>query len=140
MYAVGMDENHINALLLPVSSHGSATYQSTVMGEAISSNSGLPAITFNIGYTKNNMPIGVELIGRKFHERELIEMAYAFEQGQPRRMKPTMPPANKTFESMDISQYNNLISQYTQYFSILILLYNIKCFYNSSKLSIGFYY
>ncbi len=106
-----MDKNHFDALVLPVSNHGTATYEiSTVANETISSNSGLPAITFPIGFSADGMPMGIEFIARKFHEGDLIALAYAYEQSQPQRILPTMPPANPLFEGMDMAQYNNFIT------------------------------
>ncbi len=48
---------------------------------------GLPAISTTCGYDKNNLPIGMSLIGRPFDEETLIQVADAFEQG----FKPVAP-------------------------------------------------
>ena len=41
---------------------------------------GLPAIAFPAGFDRNNMPIGVQLIGKSFDESTLLRVAYTFEQ------------------------------------------------------------
>lgn len=41
---------------------------------------GLPAISIPGGFTKNNLPMGLQLIGKAFSEVELYQFAYAFEQ------------------------------------------------------------
>ena len=45
----------------------------------------LPAISTTCGYSANNMPIGMSLIGRKFDEATLIQAADAFEAGFEKR-------------------------------------------------------
>lgn len=42
---------------------------------------GLPAISTPCGYDKNGMPIGMSVIGRKFDETTVIQVADAYEQG-----------------------------------------------------------
>lgn len=42
---------------------------------------GLPAISIPCGFDKNNMPIGLQLIGRSFEEETVLNTAYAFEHG-----------------------------------------------------------
>ncbi len=41
---------------------------------------GVPAISIPCGYTLNNLPIGLQLIGRHFEEEKLIQAAHAYEQ------------------------------------------------------------
>lgn len=107
-----MTEKKLDAFLIPVSSYGSATYKSeTFFNESIASNAGLPGITFNIGYTKEGMPVGVELIGKKYSEAILLEIAHVYEKNSTKKIKPIMPEANKKISSLSISEYNNLISQ-----------------------------
>lgn len=107
-----MNHYQLDALLIPVSTLGDATYNSkSMINESLASNSGLPGITINLGYTHNeNMPIGAELIGKQFSEGKLIGMAYAYEKKTLHRILPTMPEENSALDELDISQYNNLLT------------------------------
>ncbi|MCX7881352.1 MAG: aspartyl/glutamyl-tRNA amidotransferase subunit A [Patescibacteria group bacterium] len=40
---------------------------------------GLPAISFPVGLDKNNLPIGLQLVGRYFEEKEILNLSYQFE-------------------------------------------------------------
>jgi aspartyl-tRNA(Asn)/glutamyl-tRNA(Gln) amidotransferase subunit A len=44
---------------------------------------GLPAISLPCGFTAENLPVGLQLIGRRRRERTLLRAAYAFEQATP---------------------------------------------------------
>jgi amidase len=54
---------------------------------------GLPAITVPAGFTGNDLPIGLELMGRAFTEPLLLKLAYAYEQGTKHRRPPATTPA-----------------------------------------------
>jgi aspartyl-tRNA(Asn)/glutamyl-tRNA(Gln) amidotransferase subunit A len=41
---------------------------------------GLPALSIPCGFDSNNLPIGLQLIGRHFDEKTLLRVSYAFEQ------------------------------------------------------------
>lgn len=41
---------------------------------------GLPAISFPCGFTRDGLPIGLQLIGRAFEEASLLRIAYSYEQ------------------------------------------------------------
>jgi amidase len=41
---------------------------------------GLPAISVPCGFTPEGLPVGIQLIGRRWGDRALLEIAYAFEQ------------------------------------------------------------
>jgi len=121
-----MKQNHLDALLVPISTTGAATYDPIKVNTwraPISSNAGLPAITINLGYTDSDkMPIGVELIGKQYSEGTLIEMAYAYEKNSQPRIIPIRLEKNSEFEKLDIPAYNNLLTSigYKSYYEILI--------------------
>ena len=60
---------------------------------ALSSQSGLPAISMPAGFTSDGLPTALELLGRPFADAKLVSFAFAFEQGGRRRRAPPSTPA-----------------------------------------------
>ncbi|ESW94774.1 hypothetical protein X769_31760 [Mesorhizobium sp. LSJC268A00] len=59
----------------------------------LSAVTGFPAIAIPAGFTSDNLPIGMELLGRPFADDRLVAMAYAYEQAlRPRQSPNTTPP------------------------------------------------
>ncbi len=54
---------------------------------------GFPAITVPAGFTVENLPVGLEFLGRPFAETTLFKLAYAYEQGTRNRKPPASTPA-----------------------------------------------
>ena len=48
---------------------------------------GHPAMTVNAGFTKNNLPVGLQLVGRRFEDKKMIEAAINLEQMLCQSMK-----------------------------------------------------
>jgi len=44
---------------------------------------GLPAVSIPCGIDKNGLPVGLQLVGKRFGEKDIIRAAYAFEQARP---------------------------------------------------------
>jgi Asp-tRNA(Asn)/Glu-tRNA(Gln) amidotransferase A subunit family amidase len=97
-YLAAMDEMRIDVLAIPT-----ATYPPRVNGDrdmsAAGTRSGIasalhwPAALVPMGYTYENLPSGLQLIGRPWSEPILIEIAYAYEQATQHRVPPsTVPP------------------------------------------------
>jgi len=109
-----MKQYDVDVLLIPISTNGTSTYDTRTLNTSyapISSNTGLPAITMNFGYTaKEHMPVGVEIIGRQFDEPTLIEIAFAYEKHFSPRVPPTLPKANLRLVKYSITEINNLIT------------------------------
>ena len=59
----------------------------------LSAHSGLPALAMPAGFTADGLPVSVELLGRRWHDARLVQLAYAFEQANPRRRAPFTTPA-----------------------------------------------
>ncbi len=53
---------------------------------------GFPAITVPAGFTSDELPIGLEFLGRPFSERELLSYAFGFEQATRHRRPPRTTP------------------------------------------------
>ncbi len=54
---------------------------------------GVPAISLNCGYNKNNLPIGLQIIGKHFSEETILRAAFNFEQNNDvEKRKPSIKP------------------------------------------------
>jgi Asp-tRNA(Asn)/Glu-tRNA(Gln) amidotransferase A subunit family amidase len=89
-----MDEFEIDALVYPTLRQQAARIGERQGGDncRLSAQSGLPAITVPAGFTTDDMPVGLEMLSRRFTEPKLIEFAYAFEQGTKHRRPPSSTP------------------------------------------------
>ena len=58
----------------------------------IAPHSGQPAITVPMGYVDNNLPLGLQILGRPFSEEKLFQYAYAYEQATQHRKPPLLFP------------------------------------------------
>jgi len=67
----------------------------------IASHSGLPALTMPAGFTRDGVPVGVELLARPFEENRLIALGYAYEQVA----KPRRPPSRTPSLVSDVLSY-----------------------------------
>ncbi|WP_353007022.1 amidase family protein [Mesorhizobium sp. M0976] len=60
---------------------------------SLSAVTGFPAMAIPAGFTSDNLPIGMELLGRPLGDHRLVALAYAYEQAvRPRRSPNTTPP------------------------------------------------
>lgn len=59
----------------PIHQHSKADNKYTIVANMI----GGPAISIPCGFDNNNLPIGLQLIGRQFGEEDIIRAAYSFE-------------------------------------------------------------
>lgn len=59
----------------------------------VSAISGFPAITVPAGFTRDGLPVGVELLGRPWSESTLLNLAHAYEQATRHRKPPGSTPA-----------------------------------------------
>lgn len=58
----------------------------------IAAQSQCPAISVPGGLTDEGLPVGVEVVGKPYHEHQLVEMAYAYEQAVDPRSPPESAP------------------------------------------------
>jgi aspartyl-tRNA(Asn)/glutamyl-tRNA(Gln) amidotransferase subunit A len=40
----------------------------------------VPGLTFPVGFDSQNLPVGMQLMGRRFNERMLFRMGHAYQQ------------------------------------------------------------
>jgi aspartyl-tRNA(Asn)/glutamyl-tRNA(Gln) amidotransferase subunit A len=52
---------------------------------------GLPAVSIPAGFSKDNMPVGAQIIGPPFEEEKILSLAYAYEHVNDSLMKGTPP-------------------------------------------------
>ena len=90
-----LDEQELDALLYPTIRRTARPIGQPQPGSncALSATSGLPAITVPAGFADDDMPVGVELLGRAWAEPRLLELAYAYEQGTGHRRAPDFTPS-----------------------------------------------
>jgi Asp-tRNA(Asn)/Glu-tRNA(Gln) amidotransferase A subunit family amidase len=91
---VAMAEAQVDALIYPT-----VRRQPALIGEwqhgtncHLSGHIGFPAITVPAGFSKDGLPIGVEILARRWQEPLLIELAYAYEQATKHRRLPASTP------------------------------------------------
>jgi amidase len=45
------------------------------------------------GHTRNNLPVGIEFIGKSFDDLRLLQVAYGYEQATKKRKSPQTTPS-----------------------------------------------
>jgi amidase len=63
-----------------------------IRGGGIVASTGLPGIVMPAGYTKDNLPVGIEFIGKSFDDLRLLQIAYGYEQATQKRQSPRITP------------------------------------------------
>ncbi len=98
VYLAAMENARVDALILPVASHppkinGDRNLTPTGGTTWIASGLHWPAAVVPMGYTYEDLPSGLQIVGRPWSEPTLIEIAYAYEQATHHRKPPaTTPP------------------------------------------------
>ena len=93
-----MDRNQLGALVYPTWNNPPAKigdfkgYRGD-NSQLIAPHTGQPAFTVPMGYTYDNLPAGLQFLGRSFDEATLIKYAYAYEQATRHRKAPALFPA-----------------------------------------------
>ncbi|MFX3634556.1 MAG: amidase family protein [Candidatus Pristimantibacillus sp.] len=90
-----MADNDLDALIFPTSAKQIVAIggdQTIGDGFKLSSFTGYPTVTVPAGFTTDNMPVGIDFIGRPFSEATLIKLAYSYEQSTQHRQAPELTP------------------------------------------------
>jgi amidase len=61
-------------------------------GANLTSPTGLPGVIVPAGYTKENLPVAVQFVGKSFTDLTLLQVAYAYEQATKKRRAPALTP------------------------------------------------
>ena len=85
-----MNDSRLDAVVYPVVKRIAPTIGGNQLGsnEALSPQTGFPAMNVPAGFTPRGFPVGMELLGRPFAEATLIAIAYSFEQATRHRKPP----------------------------------------------------
>ena len=94
----GMDRYHVGALIYPTWNNppakvGDLSGYKGDNSQVIAPHTGQPAFTVPMGFTYDNLPAGIQFLGRPFDEPTLIRFTYAYEQGTKHRKPPALFPA-----------------------------------------------
>lgn len=108
-----MDDLQLDVLIYPVDAFGAAQEDAAGANCALSAYSGMPALVMRGGFSQDQppLPIGIEILGRKFDEPTLLEIAYAWELHTGWRRPPTLTSAvadDPDLPSLDIAAFNRL--------------------------------
>ncbi len=92
-----MTEHNLDALAYPTWSNpprliGDLNSPHGDNSQHIAPHTGFPAITVPMGYVKENLPVGLQLVGRAFAEPTLIRLGFAYEQATGHRRPPNSTP------------------------------------------------
>jgi amidase len=92
-----MDSLHLDALVYPTWSNpprliGDLNTPHGDNSQLFSPSTGFPAITVPMGYTRGQLPAGLQFFGRAWSEPTLIGLAYAFEGATQHRRAPASTP------------------------------------------------
>ncbi|SDM18285.1 Asp-tRNAAsn/Glu-tRNAGln amidotransferase A subunit [Catalinimonas alkaloidigena] len=91
-----MDSLRLDALVYPSWLHPPAlidSFQVQYRGDnsqIIAPHTGQPAFTVPMGFTRENLPAGLQFLGRMYAEPTLIKLTYAYEQATHHRVPPTL--------------------------------------------------
>jgi Asp-tRNA(Asn)/Glu-tRNA(Gln) amidotransferase A subunit family amidase len=90
-----MDDAHVGAIVYPTWKYPPAKigHLDDYKGDnsqIIAPHTGQPAFTIPMGYSYDNLPAGIQFLGRMFDEPTLIKYCYAYEQGTLHRKPPEM--------------------------------------------------
>jgi amidase len=92
-----MDSLKLDALIYPTWSNaprkiGDSESPDGNNSPVVAPHSGQPAITVPMGYVDDNLPLGLQILGRPFSEEKLFQYAYAYEQATYHRKPPLLFP------------------------------------------------
>jgi Asp-tRNA(Asn)/Glu-tRNA(Gln) amidotransferase A subunit family amidase len=93
-----LSEGRLDALVHPTWSNlprliGDLNSPAGDNSQYLSPHTGFPAITVPMGFVRDSLPVGLQIIGDAWSEPTLIAIAYSFEQATKHRRPPSSTPA-----------------------------------------------
>lgn len=93
----GLEQHRLDALVHPTWSNpprliGDLNSPAGDNSQYLSPHTGFPAITVPMGFVRDNLPVGLQIIGDAWSEPTLIAIAYSFEQATKHRRPPPSTP------------------------------------------------
>ncbi len=90
-----METEGLDAIVYPTVSQLPVQVGDAQIGShcSLSANTGLPALSMPVGFSGNDLPIGLELLGKEFADAELLAIANAYEKANSPRQAPSTTPA-----------------------------------------------
>jgi amidase len=93
-----MDREHVGAIIYPTWNNppariGDFSGYKGDNSQIVAPHTGLPAFTVPMGFTYDNLPAGLQFLGRSFDEPTLIRYTYGYEQATHHRKPPKGFPA-----------------------------------------------
>jgi len=91
-----MDSLKLDAIIYPTWNNKPARidfFEKEYLGDnnqIIAPHTGQPAFTVPMGFTKGNLPAGIQFLGRMYVEPTLIKLVYSYEQGTLHRKEPKL--------------------------------------------------
>ena len=92
-----MDDNTLDALVYPTWAFpprmiGDLNTPHGNNSPRLSPPTGFPAITVPMGFVRDSLPVGLQVLGRAWSEPTLIKIVYAYEQATRHRRPPASTP------------------------------------------------
>lgn len=109
-----MEQFKLDAVILPYRSlpppPGSGTSPEGDIN-TLTSTTGLPAVIMPGGYTKKNLPVGIQFVGKPFDDLTLLQVAFGYEQASKRRKPPQLTPSlpGEKFTYPDLSRLTGAV-------------------------------
>ena len=87
--------NELDALIYPTITQAPVMAGDPQPGTGcpLAANSGLPALSMPVGFAGNDLPVGMELLGKHFQDENLLAIAKHYEEANNPRMAPAVTPA-----------------------------------------------
>lgn len=101
-----MEEQALDVIVFPTVSQPPVQVGDPQTGGhcSLSANSGLPALSMPVGFGSNDLPVGMELLGKELADADLLAIANAYELANDPRQAPAVTPRLVEGRTPDVLQ------------------------------------